>query len=680
VRAAAEAAAELGLRVFVQPFRVICETCHARLKVSNASAIGEIHACPKCGSMVEIRPPADGFVPPPSTAGSASIEIGVSAAATFDHLVVPPAEVASPPAPVMPANGRTSLLWWGVGGGVTVLVAGGLAALALFDGSQPPPAQSAPVSNVQEQYPAHTESGFIANEELTHSVSDAELTVVPEAANDASPTEDAPAEQADPAAALPLSPAVPPAETTPATETATNELPVAATSTGTLQAPPSPAEKPRPQPVMTLDPLDFDPSQFSFDEADTVPATPNANSIPKNADVEVNAGDGDAGSSDAQKVPPQAGKVDRSLSVRLGPIPDANVPPHRAAEQLATRLESLVVADMPLCRFVELLTDMADVAVTLDPIELELAGVTPHQKAGIDAKEVTVEKVLRDVFTKHRLDLVERDGHLGIALAGGDTKRAITYDVADLAGTADATSLAQLIERFVAPDSWNAADGGGSIKVEKSKIRIDQIQRVRHEVLIFLERLRLARGLSQRSRYPASLLATISPHEAAAPRLQQRATFTLLPWTRLGDVLRHWQDASKLTILVDWRALAAMELEPPTPMACSAIDRSWEDTLDGILEPIGLAWWPVNGETIQITSQEALDGIRRIEFYRVPQTLRDQHATMPAVIESLQQAVAEIDAKLPAVIDFDEPSERLIVLAEPRVHRLLHKRLRVPPL
>ena len=30
-----------------------------------------------------------------------------------------------------------------------------------------------------------------------------------------------------------------------------------------------------------------------------------------------------------------------------------------------------------------------------------------------------------------------------------------------------------------------------------------------------------------------------------------KVAFTFLPWTRLSDVLRHWQDASKLTTLVD---------------------------------------------------------------------------------------------------------------------------------
>ena len=41
----------------VELFTIQCTTCQARLKVKDESAIGDIVACPKCGSMVQIVPP-----------------------------------------------------------------------------------------------------------------------------------------------------------------------------------------------------------------------------------------------------------------------------------------------------------------------------------------------------------------------------------------------------------------------------------------------------------------------------------------------------------------------------------------------------------------------------------------------------------------------------------------------
>lgn len=53
----------------MQPFSLICKSCAARLKVTKASAVGQLLACPKCGTMIHVTPPA-GWTPPPSQSDS----------------------------------------------------------------------------------------------------------------------------------------------------------------------------------------------------------------------------------------------------------------------------------------------------------------------------------------------------------------------------------------------------------------------------------------------------------------------------------------------------------------------------------------------------------------------------------------------------------------------------------
>ena len=43
-------------------FSITCTTCRARLAVRALEAVGEIHECPRCGSMVEVVPP-EGWQP-----------------------------------------------------------------------------------------------------------------------------------------------------------------------------------------------------------------------------------------------------------------------------------------------------------------------------------------------------------------------------------------------------------------------------------------------------------------------------------------------------------------------------------------------------------------------------------------------------------------------------------------
>lgn len=99
----------------VELFCVHCTTCHARLKVRDQAAIGQILACPKCGSMVQV-------VPPPGWQPSA--EPNAAEPAPADALPMPPApaeaspqapanDLPAPPEPV-PAPGWVSPaeLWW----------------------------------------------------------------------------------------------------------------------------------------------------------------------------------------------------------------------------------------------------------------------------------------------------------------------------------------------------------------------------------------------------------------------------------------------------------------------------------------------------------------------------------------------------------------------------------------
>jgi hypothetical protein len=436
--------------------------------------------------------------------------------------------------------------------------------------------------------------------------------------------------------------------------------------------PAPPAAKPR-SPVMKIDPLDFDPAQFSVAPIQAPPADPASragNDAGANPIVEPPA-------ADAPKAPPKPPVQKPTLTVRRGPMPDAAAAPHRLADQLAAPVDSLAVSDMPLARFAQLVTDLTDAPVSLDPMELATAGISPRQLVSADVANTTIEKLLRETFAKHRLELTEQGTTANIALTGRDRRRAVEYDVADLAIGGDASPIARLVAQFVAPETWKEGSGN-TITAAGPKLKIDAAQGGRHQVLIFCERLRLARGQSQRSRYPAALLTTESPYAKLAPTLARRTTYTFLPWSRLADVVAHWQQTSKLTILVDWAALADVDLSPSSPVSCSSIDRQWQDVFDESLESLGLGWWAVDGETIQITTFDALNDVRRVEFYVVPENVAKNADSRSDLAKTLEQELNAAENHHPAVIHLDTDSAHLIVLASPAQHRHLSKRLAAP--
>ncbi len=322
------------------------------------------------------------------------------------------------------------------------------------------------------------------------------------------------------------------------------------------------------------------------------------------------------------------------------------------------------------------MSGIAAIGITLDPIALEQVGISPQASVSVSAEDVPLKAVLHEALTQRRLDIGQQDGWPRVVLPKADEPHAIDYDVKDLAAGNDAHAVAELMERFVAPATWKSAGGKGTLRVDGTTLHIEQSDAVRRQVVIFSERLRLARSLTIQSKYPASLLSVDSPYQRLSEKLSQNTTFTFLPWTRLADVVRNWQEQSGLLIFIDWNALAEAEFGPSSPVACSANDRSWEQALDGVLEPLGLAWWAVDSGSIQITTPAALEKIERIEFYQVPQKLRASFASDQALIESLQKGLRDAAGKpLPVRMEIDAPSGRLIVLASPIAHRQLSKRL-----
>jgi len=159
-------------------------------------------------------------------------------------------------------------------------------------------------------------------------------------------------------------------------------------------------------------------------------------------------------------------------------------------------------------------------------------------------------------------------------------------------------------------------------------------------VLVFCERLRLARSKPLRSKYPAELLSIESPYAKLATKLRQPTTFTFLAWTRLADVIHQWQEMIGVTMLVDWSALRDVNLTPTSPIACSTIDRPWSEALDGVLEPLGLAWWAADAQTICITGRDALARVERVEFYVIPPKFREQSADVATLLDSLRKEIA----------------------------------------
>lgn len=606
----------------MDPFHVTCETCHARLKIRSESVIGQIHACPKCESMVHIVPPP-GWVPSTAPAATAAAESPV-------EMLVAETPVEAPAA----AMGSSILVWSIAGASLALVLITGLV-VAMWPHNESPPtvAASAPSEPGAASEPAAVEAQAETPqaETVVRDEGDAlEADPVEAVSKDPAPPE-LPEDEVAVVAPAATEPSEPPAATPPAAD-ASNK-----------------------KPVLKFDPLDFDPAQLSLGGAPAPQPAETSGSVADANAAPVVVVPQDELRADANPAEPAVG--DASVTVRVGPGATDVLRPRNVAEQLGLKVESLEVADMPLARFADVVAEIGNVPVTIDPNALAMAGISPRTNVAVQARGTTLDTMLRDVLVKQRLDYQEHDGQVVVVHPNRDARRGVDYEVKDLLapGAKDATEFSQQIVRFVAPESWHDGAGAGAIRVDGTKLHVDQTSQVQIQILLFCERLRLARGLSLKSKYPAERLSIESPYVGLRDKLGNPSTFTFLPWTRLADVVRRWQESSGVTILVDWEALAKEELAPATPIACSAVNRPWDAALDAVLEPLGLAWWAVDGETIQITSAAKLGALEQIEFYKPP---RDR-----LVVDQVAKGAKHVER--------DAASGMWIVLAPPDVHRKL---------
>jgi hypothetical protein len=81
----------------MQPFKITCVTCRAGLTVKNESLVGQIIACPRCGSMVQVIAPAAPATTSTMPAAAAAAMIATPAAPSFADV-----DAAAPQAPAPP--------------------------------------------------------------------------------------------------------------------------------------------------------------------------------------------------------------------------------------------------------------------------------------------------------------------------------------------------------------------------------------------------------------------------------------------------------------------------------------------------------------------------------------------------------------------------------------------------
>jgi hypothetical protein len=230
--------------------------------------------------------------------------------------------------------------------------------------------------------------------------------------------------------------------------------------------------------------------------------------------------------------------------------------------------------------------------------------------------------------------------------------------------------LAELVQKFVAPDSWKMQGGQGTIEIEEGSFRITQTIAVHHEIVIFCEKLRLARGLPQRSKLDARRVQLASASVQAKTSLGKLVSANFHDPTTLAQVLDTIGVRADVDILLDRRALAAAGMSDKLEVSYAIEKQTLEAALDGLLRPLGLGFRAIDSRTLQVSTQKDLDHSLQWEIYPIGKLLSVE-LTGAQLIAITKQAVAPSSWASHGQIFYDAPSKALIVSQSPAVHAAL---------
>ena len=568
----------------VEIFKITCVTCQAGLSVRNESIIGEIVACPQCGSMVEVVPPGEAADLPTELITPEAIESSTP---------VPVAQELTAAEPLITETvGSFRWIFWGVG----ILVVGAtILGTALFW-----PADA----EVSDAASPHDNSQSEATEVQAPAITEPSANVDPLV----TPKETTTTETLEPVEIPVEEPVV-----------AEREEPLAEAQIG--EAIPQAVEVEVARVARRYDPLDLDPEGLDLAALDNL--------------TEASPVTEPSGTPEAEKIDKEPTTSTLPV-VRRGSDPRWDVAASDAKQRLARRLPTIEFNRMRLVDFLSLISQLSGSPVSVSSEQLLMAGISGRKLVSLDAEGITLDESLTQVLQPLRLKHMIDGPQVIVVRQEADQVRDIEYPIDDLiSDDTSAEKLSDWIRQLVAPANWDEAN----LEIASGTLRIKQSRTVHYRVLVFLERLRLVRGMSTRSRYPIERLAPTPLHAAMAERLTAPALFTFSRETPIGEVFLHWQRELDLPLLVDWPALSEVQLWPDSTVVCAVADQPWHEVLTEVLEPLGLDWRAAAGGAIEISTIEQLGSDSQLELYRLSS---EQPVNGEQVVNGLRKHLATL--------------------------------------
>lgn len=351
--------------------------------------------------------------------------------------------------------------------------------------------------------------------------------------------------------------------------------------------------------------------------------------------------------------------------------PRASLPRPLAREidvsaRLADRLASVAYQEVPLVDFINEVSDLSTIPITVDLEALRLRRLSIATPVTAKLENCTVKELLAASLSPLQLQArIEGEGDLLVTLAESEEGSSkVDYAVEDLTGGEEsrAESLAQQIKLLVAPGAWVEEGGTATLETAAGKLTIEGPVRVHLETQLLLDKFRVARKLSPRAK-PAFTLAAVSPDTAAKRAADKLATTLKLNFgrpTRLTAILQRLGRDTGTRIVPDWIDLVSIGWTTETQATVTVEGKSLAETLTTLLEPMELAYRVVDETTIEVVARKSVAGRTTVEFHSTTDVVAEDAETLLRRLETELGAEQFSGQGGPAKLFYDAPSQCVV--------------------
>ena len=300
--------------------------------------------------------------------------------------------------------------------------------------------------------------------------------------------------------------------------------------------------------------------------------------------------------------------------------------------------------DQPLIEFARNLFSLIQVPIQLDGQAIVEGRLDPLAKVNSAGKDISTSWVLKTALEPLGLTWKWNEDSSIIVITSIESDKIETRELpldASLAIIDEESSdrLVKGIQFVIEPRSWNTKGGSGTVEVQDNNLVLEQTNDICMRVEKLIGSLALAAKLKSNPDDAALTDQISTAYFRSQDLLTSEGTVHSIQLVPIQSLLNDLQQQDGITVIVDWNELQKENWNPRTRIPWNAKGMSIEETLKELTNSMGLAYRLLDESTVQVTSRKEYWSQTRLEVYPCNKLLSKNYSG-DQIIQFLTEGIA----------------------------------------